>query len=85
MTEESVTEPTGSRKKCKSRVSQMGLLGCASPRNNRRLRRRSEVEMKEEKDPGLVEEIGKARKRRHSGRSKKEKLSVIPFVPSPSM
>jgi hypothetical protein len=31
---------------------------------------------------GLVEEIGKPRKRRHSGRSKKEKLSLVPSMPS---
>ncbi|PON74830.1 hypothetical protein TorRG33x02_246040 [Trema orientale] len=73
-------EPVGSRRRCKSRTSQLGLLGCASPRNARRSRRRSEMEVREE-DLGLVEEIGKPRKKRHSVRSKKEKLSLVPSVP----
>ncbi|KAJ6733979.1 RETICULON-LIKE PROTEIN B17 [Salix koriyanagi] len=58
--------------------------GCASPRSNRRLRRRLEVESREERDLiGLVDEVGKVRKRRHSGRSKKdkEKLSLVPSLP----
>lgn len=76
-------EPTGSRRRCKSRAAQLGALGCASPRHSRRSRRRSEMESREEKDLiGLVEEIGKVRKRRHSGRSKKEKLSLVPSLPS---
>ncbi|KAF8413831.1 hypothetical protein HHK36_001825 [Tetracentron sinense] len=79
MAEEAV-DPVGSRRRCKSRAASMG---CASPRNNRRARRRLEPEPREEKDVGLVEEIGKARKRRQSGRSRKEKLSLIPSVPSP--
>lgn len=62
----------------------MGLLSCASPRNTRRSRRRSEMEIREEKDLGLVEEVGKPRKRRQSGRSKKEKLSLVLSVPSSS-
>ncbi|KAF2283253.1 hypothetical protein GH714_043605 [Hevea brasiliensis] len=52
--EEAAMEPTGSRKRCKSRAAQLGM----------------------------VEEIGKVRKRRHSGRSKKEKLSLVPSLPS---
>lgn len=83
MAEESM-EPVGNRRRCKSRASQMGLLACASPRNTRRSRRRSEIEIREEKDLGLVEEVGKPRKRRQSGRSKKEKLSLVPSVPSSS-
>ncbi|XP_015574015.1 reticulon-like protein B17 isoform X2 [Ricinus communis] len=76
--EEAAMEPTGSRRRCKSRTAQLG-----SPRISRRSRRRSEMEIREEKDLlGLVEEIGKARKRRHSGRSKKEKLSLVPSLPS---
>ncbi|PPS06797.1 hypothetical protein GOBAR_AA13860 [Gossypium barbadense] len=47
----------GSRRKCKSRASQTGVLGCGTPRNGRR-------------------------KRRHSGKSKKEKLSLVPALPS---
>lgn len=83
MAEEGV-ELAGTRRRCKSRASQMGLLGCASPRNTRRSRRRSEVEIREDKDLGLVEEVGKPRKRRQSGRSKKEKLSLVPCAPSSS-
>lgn len=80
-------EPGGTRRRCKTRTSQTGLSGCAaSPRNTRRLRRRSELEIREERDLGLVEEIGKPRKRRQSGRSKKEKLSLtlIPSIPCSS-
>jgi hypothetical protein len=37
---------------------------------------------------GFVDEVGKVRKRRHSGRSKKEKekekLSLVPSLPSSS-
>ena len=67
----------------------MGSLGCASPRSNRRLRGRLEVESMEERDLiGFVDEVGKVRKRRHSGRSKKEKekekLSLVPSLPSSS-
>lgn len=65
----------------------MGLVGCPSPKNHRRSRRRSEMEMRDERDLaiGLVDEIGKVRKRRHSVRSKKEKLSLVPCVPSPNL
>lgn len=59
----------------------MGLLGCASPRNTRRSRRRMEQEIKEEKDLGVPEEVGRARKRRNSGRSKKEKLHSSSSTP----
>ncbi|KAJ0112343.1 hypothetical protein Patl1_02318 [Pistacia atlantica] len=84
--EEVALESTGSRRRCKTRGAQMGISGCGSPRNNRRLRRRSEIEiMREERDIGLVDEIGKLRKRRHSVRSKKEKLSLVPCVPSSSL
>ena len=82
---EELVEPNGSRRRCKSRAAQMGLLGCASPRNSRRTRRRSELEIREEKEPSLMEEMGKPRKRRHSGRPKKEKLSLVPSSSSPSM
>lgn len=84
MTEEQV-EAAASRRRCKSRTAQMGLLGCASPRNARRSRRRSEIEIREEKELGLMDEIGKPRKKRHSVRSKKEKLSLVPSVPSSSL
>ncbi|KAJ6377689.1 hypothetical protein OIU78_028007 [Salix suchowensis] len=84
MPEEGGFEQNGSRRRCKSRGSLTGSLGCASPRSNRRLRRRLEVESREERDLiGLVDEVGKVRKRRHSGRSKKdkEKLSLVPSLP----
>ncbi|XP_041004911.1 reticulon-like protein B17 [Juglans microcarpa x Juglans regia] len=85
MAEEQV-EAAGSRRRCKSRTAQMGLLGCASPRNARRSRRRSEIEIREEKELGLMDEVGgKPRKKRHSVRSKKEKLSLVPSVPSSSL
>lgn len=77
-------EAAGSRRRCKTRTSQMGALGCASPRNARRPRRRMEQDLREDKDLCVVEEMGKARKRRHSGRSRKEKLSLVPSVPSSS-
>ncbi|CAK9156079.1 unnamed protein product [Ilex paraguariensis] len=83
MAEEAV-EPNGARKKCKNRNAAMGLVGCASPRNGRRSRKKLEHEIREEKDLGMVEEMGKARKRRHSGRSKKEKLSLVLSIPSPT-
>lgn len=83
--EELALESTGCRRRCKTRGSQMGISGCGSPRN-RRLRRRSEIEiMREERDIGLVDEFGKLRKRRHSVRSKKERLSLVPCVPSSSL
>lgn len=72
----------GSRRKCKSRASQTGVLGCGTPRNGRRSRRRMEMELREDRDLVLGEEMGKPRKRRHSGKSKKEKLSLVPALPS---
>ncbi|GAY65471.1 hypothetical protein CUMW_241330 [Citrus unshiu] len=87
MSEELGVEPNGARRRCKTRGGQMGLVGCPSPRNHRRSRRRSEMEMRDERDLaiGLADEIGKVRKRRHSVRSKKEKLSLVPCVPSPNL
>ncbi|PON96708.1 hypothetical protein TorRG33x02_074120 [Trema orientale] len=60
-----LVEPIGSRWRCKSRTSQLDLLGSISPRNARRSRRQPEIEVREEKDLGLVEDIGKPRKRHH--------------------
>lgn len=77
-------EASAARRRCKNRGLQMGLLGCASPRSVRRSRRRSEVEIREEKDLCLADEFMKARKRRQSGRSKKEKLSLVPVPTTPS-
>lgn len=55
----------------------MGVLVCGSPRNGRRSRRRLEPEVPEERDLGVV------KKRRNSGRSKKDKLCLVPSIPSP--
>ncbi|XP_055823761.1 reticulon-like protein B17 isoform X2 [Solanum dulcamara] len=67
-------EPNGVRRRRRSRNSAIG----ASPRNNRRSRRRLEQEMREERDLGLVEEVVKPRKKRNNGKSKKDKLSLVP-------
>lgn len=84
--EEVALESIGSRRRYKTRGAQMGISGCGSPRNNRRLKRRSEIEiMREERDIGFVDEVGKPRKKRHSVRSKKEKLSLVPCVPSSNL
>lgn len=80
MIEEPVVEHAGPRRRGKNRAAQMVLGGCGSPRNVRRSRRRSEVEVREEKE---LEEIVKPRKKRQSGKSKKEKMSLVP-VPAPS-
>ncbi|KAJ8568038.1 hypothetical protein K7X08_020760 [Anisodus acutangulus] len=68
-------DPNGVRRRRRSRNSPMG----ASPRNNRRSRRRLEQEMREERDLGLVDEVVKPRKKRtNSGKSKKDnKLSLV--------
>ncbi|PON72255.1 hypothetical protein PanWU01x14_066460 [Parasponia andersonii] len=60
-----LVEPFGSRWRCKSGTSQLDLLGFTSPRNARSSRRQPEMEVREEKDLGLVEDIGKPRKRHH--------------------
>ncbi|KAI3439864.1 Reticulon-like protein [Psidium guajava] len=67
------------RKRCKRREGQAGILGCASPRGNRRSRRRAELEVRQERDLGLTEEAGKQR-RKQVGRSRKERLSLVPLV-----
>ncbi|XP_050382561.1 reticulon-like protein B17 [Argentina anserina] len=82
MPDEPAAEPAGPRRRCKSRASQMGSLGCASPRITRRSRRRSEVEIREDKDLGLGEEVVKPVRKR---RSKKDKLSLVLSVPSPTL
>ncbi|XP_028761703.1 reticulon-like protein B17 [Neltuma alba] len=79
---EEFVEPVGLHRRCKGRGAQMGTL--ASPRNSRRSRRRSELEIREERDTGLADENAKPRKRKNSGRSKKEKLSLVPYVPASS-
>ncbi|KAG6570525.1 Reticulon-like protein B17, partial [Cucurbita argyrosperma subsp. sororia] len=79
-----VMEAAAARRRCKTRGLPFGLLGCASPRSVRRSRRRSEVEIREERDLSLAEEFVKTRKKRQSGRSKKDKLSLVPVPTMPS-
>ncbi|KAL5730500.1 hypothetical protein ACHQM5_003309 [Ranunculus cassubicifolius] len=71
------------RRRCKSRASPMGVLGCASPRNNRRHRRRLDNQG-DEKEVALGDEIVKPRKKRQPGRPRKEKLGSVPPPPPPS-
>ncbi|MED6146820.1 hypothetical protein PIB30_038221 [Stylosanthes scabra] len=56
----------------------------ASPRKSRKPRRRSELEVRDEKD-AMAEEVGKPRKRRNTVRSKKEKLNLVLQPPSISI
>ncbi|CAH9147016.1 unnamed protein product [Cuscuta epithymum] len=59
------------------------IRNVASPRSCRRSRRRLEIELvKEEKDLGSGEQIHKPKKKKHSGRYKKDKLGLVP-IPSP--
>lgn len=74
--DDEMQESNSLRRRCRAALS--------SPRNSRRSRRRSEVEVREEKEIALMDEVGKQRKRRNSGRQKKDKLSLVPFQP-PSM
>ncbi|CAJ1978898.1 unnamed protein product [Sphenostylis stenocarpa] len=64
--DEEAPEAAGVRRRCKNRT--------ASPRSSRRWRR-------EEKEGAPVEEAVKQKKRRHSGRHRKERLSLVPFQP----
>ncbi|KAJ4976273.1 hypothetical protein NE237_001379 [Protea cynaroides] len=85
VTEEAL-ESVGHRKRCKSRApSMVALLACPSPRNARKSRRRMEQEIREERDVGLGDEVGKPRRRKQSTRSRKEKLSLVPSVPASSL
>ncbi|KAL3017328.1 hypothetical protein AAZX31_06G271400 [Glycine max] len=70
--DEEVPEAAGVRRRCKSRAA--AAAQAASPRSLRRWRR-------EEKEGVAVEEVVKQRKRRHSGRHRKERLSLVPFQP----
>ncbi|KAJ0428293.1 putative reticulon-like protein B17/18/21 [Helianthus annuus] len=78
---EEVSDP---RRRCKNRYANMG-----SPRNSRRSRRRLEQEIRDDRDKDfvyvddLVVVNNKVKKRRQSGRSKKEKLTSCSSVPSP--
>ncbi|XP_058730408.1 reticulon-like protein B17 isoform X1 [Vicia villosa] len=71
--DDEMQESNSLRRRCRASLS--------SPRNSRRSRRRSEVEVREEKEIALMDEVGKQRKRRNSGRHKKDKLSLVPFQP----
>ncbi|XP_020229469.1 reticulon-like protein B17 [Cajanus cajan] len=66
-------EPAAVRRRCKTKAPQT-----ASPRNARKSRRRSELEIREDKDPALPEEVAKPRKRRQTGKTKKEKPNSVP-------
>ncbi|XP_009759396.1 reticulon-like protein B17 isoform X2 [Nicotiana tabacum] len=66
-------EPNGVRRRRRSRNSAVG----ASPRNNRRSRRRLEQEMREDRDLGLVEEVVKPRKKRNSEAKEGEGSDLI--------
>ncbi|KAL2483340.1 Reticulon-like protein B17 [Forsythia ovata] len=81
MADEAAVEHSGIRKRCKSRNSSIGYS--ASPRNTRRSRKRFEQEIREDKEFCVGEEMVKARKKRHSGRFKKDKLNSVPSTPSP--
>ncbi|CAA6665777.1 unnamed protein product [Spirodela intermedia] len=70
-------------------VASMVLMGCASPRNTRRARRRLEKEIvsREERPSEIFEhEAVKVRKRRQTklGTSREEKPSLAPHEPPPS-
>nr|XP_043607695.1 reticulon-like protein B17 [Erigeron canadensis] len=76
------SDPHGSRRRCKNRFVNLG-----SPRNVRRSRRRIELEIREDKELVLADDLvggnNKVKKRRHSGRSKKDKSSSCHSIPSP--
>ncbi|KAL8130052.1 hypothetical protein V2J09_019207 [Rumex salicifolius] len=81
--DDQVYESVGSRRRCRAKTSSIGLLGCASPRNSRRSRRRLEVDVREEREIGsaiaTADDVAKLRRKRHSGKSsRKEKLSSVP-------
>ncbi|KAJ4917385.1 Protein kinase-like domain protein [Raphanus sativus] len=67
---------------CKRKGGQNGLFGSALPRN---FRRSSEVVVVEEQKPVVLtdERRTKPRKHKKTGRSKKEKQSSVPLLPSP--
>lgn len=72
------------RRSSKNRSSgSNGLLPHPSPRNHRRSRRRFELDVREDKDFCPGEDLVKPRKKRHSGKPKKDKLSFVTSVPSP--
>ncbi|XP_058100563.1 reticulon-like protein B17 [Magnolia sinica] len=88
---DAIEEPVdhvGSRRKCKSKTLSMGLMGCGSPKNGRRARRRVEQESREERDLGFGDENGKVRKRRSRtvAATRREKLVPAPSIlPSPCL
>ncbi|KAI3697571.1 hypothetical protein L6452_30664 [Arctium lappa] len=78
---EEISDKHGSRRRCKNRFANLG-----SPRTTRRSRRRVDQEIREDIDKYLIicaDDLvvvanNKVKKRRHSGRSKKEKSISIP-------
>ncbi|KAF5801424.1 hypothetical protein HanXRQr2_Chr06g0247981 [Helianthus annuus] len=78
---EEVSDPHGSRRRCKNRFANVG-----SPRNSRRSRRRVE-EIRDDKDSMCVDDLvvanNKVKKKRHGGRSKKDKSTSCPSISSP--
>ncbi|KAE8730338.1 Reticulon-like protein B17 [Hibiscus syriacus] len=75
----------GCRRNRKTRAAQTGGLGYGTPKNSRRSRRRMEVELREDRNLVLGEEMMKPRKRRSSGKPKKEKPSSVPSLSSSSL
>ncbi|XP_047336222.1 reticulon-like protein B17 [Impatiens glandulifera] len=78
--EEVSGDHVGNRRRQKNKN---GSITVPSPRNTRRSRRRLEPEAREERDLGVAEEMGRIRRRKNNGRSKKDKLSLVPSAPSP--
>ncbi|KAK4795652.1 hypothetical protein SAY86_027978 [Trapa natans] len=86
MAADEAADPMGHRKKYKSRGSHLTFSGCGSPRMNRRSsRRRPEpAEAREERDSAFADETGKPRRRRSSGRSRREKPTLVPLISTTS-
>lgn len=75
-------EVSGGGRRSRTRNPAGGGMGSASPRIHRRSRRRLDLELtKEERNLGGEEGL-KPRKKRHSGRYRKDKLGLVP-IPSP--
>ncbi|XP_021733340.1 reticulon-like protein B17 isoform X2 [Chenopodium quinoa] len=75
---ETADDSTEHRRRCKTRTSSNGLTACYSPRNLRRSRRK--MIDAEERDIVGVDEVVKPRRRRVSGKSKKEKITSLPSL-----
>ncbi|XP_021716012.1 reticulon-like protein B17 isoform X2 [Chenopodium quinoa] len=75
---ETADDSTEHRRRCKTRTSSNGLPACYSPRNLRRSRRKM-IDTEEREIVG-VDEVVKPRRRRISGKSKKEKIASLPSL-----